>query len=204
VTQDVFTENLVVEQVETVSGLRLRLTIQLSLKAPDPSRVCRLLPITFTSPLPGFNRCMTVRLPPIPPPEATLRPLPSHQSGLPRLPEPSFRRAEPATPADQAGAHVDCFPRSCSLPQMAGGSASAPSFSRPAQASLTLRPIGSLSRPKATFVTRLQPVRLLAQALVSHRINRQLSVWNLPPLTIAPSGRTARTGLLQHSKIGCQ
>jgi len=34
------------------------------------------------------------------------------------------------------------------LPQMAGGSASALSLSRPAQASLTLRPAGSLSRPR--------------------------------------------------------
>jgi hypothetical protein len=50
------------------------------------------------------------------------------------------------------------------LPQMAGGSASALSLSRPAQASLTLRPVGSLSRPQATFVTRLQPMRLPAQA----------------------------------------
>ena len=47
---------------------------------------------------------------------------------------------------------------------MAGGSASALSLSRPAQASLTLRPIGSLSRPKATFVTRLQPCRLPSRA----------------------------------------
>src|SRR5467141_3300450 len=38
-----------------------------------------------------------VRLPPVPPPEATLRPLPSHQTGLPRLPEPPFRRAVPTT-----------------------------------------------------------------------------------------------------------
>ena len=38
-----------------------------------------------------------VRLPPVPPPEATLRPLPSHQAGLPRLPEPPFRRAVPTT-----------------------------------------------------------------------------------------------------------
>src|SRR6266550_4195962 len=52
-----------------------------------------------------------VRLPPMPPPKATLRPLPSHRTGLPRL-----------------------------------------------------RPIGSLSRPEATFVTRLQPMRLPAQA----------------------------------------
>src|ERR1700730_366673 len=50
------------------------------------------------------------------------------------------------------------------LPQMAGGSASALSLSRPAQASLTLRPAGSLSRPQATFVTRLQPMRLPAPA----------------------------------------
>src|ERR1700732_2939031 len=53
-----------------------------------------------------------VRLPSMPPPEATLRPLPSHQTGLPRLPEPPFRRAEPTTPADRAGAHIDCFPAS--------------------------------------------------------------------------------------------
>jgi hypothetical protein len=62
----------------------------------------------------------TVRLPPIPPPEATLRPLPSHQTGLPRLPEPPFRRAAPTTPADRAGAHVDCFPASRGLPFLAG------------------------------------------------------------------------------------
>src|ERR1700737_4092387 len=105
-----------------------------------------------------------VRLPPMPPPEATLRPLPSHQTGLPRLPEPPFRRAEPTTPADRAGAHIDCFPASRGLPQMAGGSASALSLSRPAQALLALRPAGALSRPQATFVTRLQPMRLPAQA----------------------------------------
>ena len=57
-----------------------------------------------------------VRLPPMPPPEATLRPLPSHQTGLPRLPEPPFQRAVPTTPADRAGAYVDCFPASRSLP----------------------------------------------------------------------------------------
>src|SRR4029077_589394 len=105
-----------------------------------------------------------VRLPPMPSPEATLRPLPSHQTGLPRLPEPPFRRAAPTTPANRAGAHVDCFPASHGLPQMAGGSASALSLSRPAQASLTLRPTGSLSRPQATLVTRLQPLRLAARA----------------------------------------
>src|SRR6202040_3492914 len=50
------------------------------------------------------------------------------------------------------------------LPQMAGGPASALSLSRPAQASLTLRPAGSLSPPQATLVTRLQPMRVPAKA----------------------------------------
>jgi hypothetical protein len=48
-----------------------------------------------------------VRLPPMRPPEATLRPLPSHRTGLPRLLEPPFPRAEPTTPAgrQRCGGH---------------------------------------------------------------------------------------------------
>jgi transposase InsO family protein len=47
-----------------------------------------------------------------PPPVATLRPLPSPVTDLPRLPEPPFRSAVPTTPAERAGARVDCFPTS--------------------------------------------------------------------------------------------
>jgi hypothetical protein len=57
----------------------------------------------------------------VPPPEATLRPLPSHQTGLPRLPEPPFRRAVPTTPADRAGALVDCFPAHAAFPKWQEG-----------------------------------------------------------------------------------
>ena len=46
------------------------------------------------------------------------------------------------------------------LPRLTGGSASALSLSRPAQALRVLRSIGSLSRPRATFVTRLQSRQL--------------------------------------------
>jgi hypothetical protein len=53
--------------------------------------------------------------------QATLRPLPSHQTGLPRLPESPFRRAEPTTPADRAGAHIDCFPAHAAFPLWQGG-----------------------------------------------------------------------------------
>src|SRR6476646_424549 len=62
-----------------------------------------------------------VRLPPWPSPVATLRPLPSPLMGLPRLPEPPFRRAVPTTPADQAGAHVDCFPAHAAFPKWQEG-----------------------------------------------------------------------------------
>src|SRR5215813_1768911 len=94
-------------------------------------------PITFTSPsskahqksgsfpppaLPGFNGRMTLsdsrqsrRL------SATLRPLPSLTTGLPRLLASSFRRAVPTTPADRAGAHVDCFPAHTAFPKWQEG-----------------------------------------------------------------------------------
>src|SRR2546423_7049431 len=62
-----------------------------------------------------------VRLPPMPPPKATLRPLPSHRTGLPRLLESSFRRAVPTTPADRAGARVDCFPARAAFPKWQEG-----------------------------------------------------------------------------------
>jgi hypothetical protein len=62
-----------------------------------------------------------IRLPPEPPPSATLRPLPSPMTGLPRLPEPPFRRAAPTTPADQTGARVDCFPAHTAFPKWPEG-----------------------------------------------------------------------------------
>src|SRR3954453_15996658 len=94
-------------------------------------------PITTTSPsskahqkpgplpppaLPGLNGRMTLsdsrqsrRL------SATLRPLPSLSTGLPRLLGSPFRRAVPTTPADQAGAHVDCFPAHAAFPKWQEG-----------------------------------------------------------------------------------
>jgi hypothetical protein len=75
---------------------------------------------------------------------------------------PITRTTFPTCHAHYPGGSSECtwrlLPRSYSFPQMAGGSASALSLSRPAQASLTSRPIGSFQSPTATFVTRLQPL----------------------------------------------
>src|SRR5262245_27862442 len=62
------------------------------------------------------------------------------------------------------------------------------SGSRPAQASLTLRPAGSLSRPRRPLSRGSNPRGYPHEPLVSYRINRQLSVWNLPPLVMRAFG----------------
>ena len=56
------------------------------------------------------------------------------------------------------------LPGSCGLPRISGGSASAISLSRPAQAYCALRPASLLARLSPDFVTRLPLGRLLDQA----------------------------------------
>jgi len=136
-------------------------------------------PITFTSPsskahqksgsfplptLPGFNGRMTLsdsrhgrRL------EATLRPLPSPVTGLPRLLEPPFRRAVPTTPADRAGARVDCFPAHTAFPKWQEGRHPHCHFRGLLRFHSRYGPPGR-SAAHATFVTRLQPLQLPARA----------------------------------------
>src|SRR5262249_45388015 len=63
----------------------------------------------------------------------------------------------------------------------------------PAEALPTLRPTGSLSRSKATFVTRLQPAPLPHEPLVSYRLLDN-SPGGFPPLMIRACGRAAKTG----------
>src|SRR3981189_3858116 len=80
--------------------------------------------------------------------------------GSPPITRTPFPTCRAHYPGGSSGCPCRLLPRSYSLPQMAGGSASALSLSRPAQASHMLRPAGSLNRLKAAFVTRLQPCRL--------------------------------------------
>ena len=86
------------------------------------------------------------------------------------------------------GAHVDCFPIPRGLPRYSGESASATSLSRPAQASLALRPTGSLNRPRRPLSQGFDPTGRPVKPLASYQINRQLSGWNLPPLVTRAFG----------------
>ena len=71
---------------------------------------------------------------------ATLAP-----DGSPPITRTTFPTCRAHYPGGSSGCACRLLPRSRGLPQMAGGSASALALSRPAQASLTLRPTGLLS-----------------------------------------------------------
>src|SRR5665811_884592 len=110
------------------------------------------------------------------------------RDGSPPITRITFPTCRAHYPGGSSGCACRLLPRSCSLPQMAGGSASALSLSRPAQASLTLRPAGLLSRLKRPLSRGSSPAGYPAEPLVSYQINRQLSGWNLPPLVIRAFG----------------
>src|ERR1035437_8230604 len=108
--------------------------------------------------------------------------------GSPPITRTTFPTCRAHYPGGSSGCACRLLPRSCSLPQMAGGSASALSLSRPAQASLTLRPARLLNRLKRPLSRGSSPAGHPAEPLVSYQINRQLSGWNLPPLVIRAFG----------------
>ena len=115
---------------------------------------------------------------------ATLTP-----DGSPPITRTTFPTCRAHYPGGSSGCACRLLPRSRGLPQMAGGSASALSLSRPAQASLTLRPAGLLSRLKRPLSRGSSPSGYPAEPLVSYQINRQLSGWN--PSTSDPRLRGA-------------
>ena len=108
--------------------------------------------------------------------------------GSPPITRTTFPTCRAHYPGGSSGCACRLLPRSYSLPQMAGGSASALSLSRPAQALLTLRPTGLLNRLKRPLSRGSSPAGYPAEPLVSYQINRQLSGWNLPPLVIRAFG----------------
>ena len=102
---------------------------------------------------------------------------------------------------DRNGCIRRLLPRPPGLPRCSGGSASISSLSRPAQALLTLRPAGSLNRPRRPLSRGSNPASHPAKPLVSYQINRQLSGWNFPPLVRRAFGthRTNREQFLDRN-----
>ena len=219
-----------VSRYNTVARINLRLEIELCLKPPDAFwcyQAHRQSPIlVFVKSAPevrvlssaGITRPQRyydpVRLPPGPPClprrwSSDLRPKrasPDYPDHLPNVPCPLPRWIG-------AGAYVGCFPIPRGLPRQTGGSASTSSLSRPAQASLALRPAGSLDRPRRPLSRGFETASYPTAPLVSYQINRQLSGWHLPPLVfgahcpvMATSGGSARRQLRrlhpQHRNCG--
>src|SRR5438132_1078725 len=108
--------------------------------------------------------------------------------GSPPITRTTFPTCHAHYPGGSSGCACRLLPRSCCLPLLTGGSASALGLSRPAQASLTLRPTGLLNRLKRPLSRGSSPVGYPTEPLVSYQINRQLSGWNLPPLVIRAFG----------------
>ena len=129
-----------------------------------------------------------VRLPPGPPPENDVEAATLIPNGSPPITCITFPTCCAHYPGGSSGCTCRWLPHSRGLPQMAGGSASALTLSRPAQASHTLRPVGSLSRPRRPLSRGFSPAGYPTKPLVSYQIYRLLSGWNLPPLVIHAFG----------------
>jgi hypothetical protein len=101
---------------------------------------------------------------------------------LPQLPRSSSWHAAPSTPVDRTGA-CRFLPRSHGLPRLTGGSASTTSLSRPAQASLALRPARSLARPNGGLLSRgSSPTGYPTKPLGSYHV-LPTTTWVDPPST---------------------
>jgi hypothetical protein len=121
--------------------------------------------------------------------------------GSPPITQTTFPTCRAHYPGGSSGCSCRLLPRSCSLPQMAGGSASALSLSRPARTSHALRPAGSLSRPRRPLSRGSSPSGYPAEPLVSFQINRQLSGWNPPPLVIRAFGAHGQQETFRRQKV---
>ena len=94
------------------------------------------------------------------------------KNGSPPITRITFPTCRAHYPGGPNGCTCRSLPHSCGLPRFSGGSASALSLSRPAQASLALRPAGSLSRPRRPLSRGFSPAGYPTKPLVSYRTYR--------------------------------
>jgi len=121
-------------------------------------------------------------------------------TGLPRLPEPPFRRAVPTTPADRAGARVDCFPAHAAFPKWQEGQPPHCHF----RGLLRLHsrygpPDRSATQGDLCHEAPAQPVTQPSRSSASGPIDNYPG-GILLHRCFTPSGRTAKTRLMHRSK----
>src|SRR4051812_8916754 len=119
--------------------------------------------------------------------KATMKPRPpiGRVSPVTRITLPACRAHYPGG-SDRCARRL--LPHPCGLPRFAGGSASPSLLSRPAQASLALRPLGSLNPPRRPFSRGFDLASCPTKPLVSYQSYRQFPGWILPPLVIRALG----------------
>ena len=113
-------------------------------------------------------------------------------NGSPSVRKMSSQRAVPSTPADRNRCTcrlLPCSVRPSPFDSRVGIRDSATSrdteiISRPAQASRVLRPAGSLGSPRPPLSRGFGVASCPPTPPASFQVNRQLPVWNLPPLTL--------------------
>ena len=182
----------------TPIGVRLRRRVKLLQKRPDAQGCSRLIANHRSSTsLQAYQKSGPFPPPALPGLTGTMTLSDSRRHRRPwrrRGRDPRAKRASPDDPRHPsgvpcplprwtaAGASVGCFPATCSLPRNSGGSASTTSLSRPAQASLTLRPVGSLNRPRRPSSQRFGLPGCPDRPLVSYQI-KPTTIWVEPPST---------------------
>jgi len=121
--------------------------------------------------------------------------LPPPGLGFPHSPRPPSPHAVPTTPADPNRCACRLLPGRRGLPRSSGGSASASALSRPAQASLALRPARLLSHPRWPLSQGSGLTRYRLKPLLSYQTYRLLSGWDFHPLVICAVGAHRRISL---------
>ena len=210
-TQDVRATDLVVEQIEPEARLRLCLEIELSLQRPDVIRCCRAhrqspilghfenvseVRVLSSAGITRFQRYYDpVRHPPKPSSCDDVEAATLARDGSPpitRTTVPACRAHYPDGPRRVRLSVAS--PSHWGLPRLSGGSASITSLSRPAQASLALRPVGLLDRPRRPSSRGFNPAGCPTKPLVSYR-----GLPTTPRVEPSSTGEPRRWGALRYA-----
>ncbi len=195
--------------------LLLRFEAELAPELPDPNGVARLIANRLVLSLvdkhagsqgPSLHRHYPASslLRPCPTPRRGRRPVDNVWScDLRPVGPPAFDYEHPSAScrAHYPGGPNRCMRRSlpgcCGLPRFSGGSASATSLSRPAQAYCALRPNGLLARLTRTLSRGFSSTRYRTTLLASFDVDRHLHRRGLSPRRVfAPVRRTEKCGLI--------